>query len=227
MFFPVPVEVVGAPSRRVPPFANSVIIGMNVLLYALGVSWNWGVGRGTTLFTVLTYAFAHADVLHLLGNMWILWLFGNAVNARIGNRLYALTYFGIALALGCIAWLFSDGVLVGSSGAIYGVVAMATMLLAGTRVRVFYVALIPMTLFIGLIEKPRHWLEWLLRWDHFSFLTLFAIFFVPLLELWGLWRWSVAGHLNWTQLGHLAGFVLGIVAVLLLPLQVTLRRAAA
>jgi len=66
----------------------------------------------------------HGGLLHLLGNMWFLWLFGNAVCAKVGN----LKYLGLYVLLGVIAGvthlLFSDGSAVGASGAINGVVGM-------------------------------------------------------------------------------------------------------
>ena len=122
-----------------------------------------------------------------------------------------------------VAWLFSKGVLVGSSGAIYGVVAMATMLLPAARVEVYYIALFPFTVLIGVFKQPPYWLGWILRWDRFSMMTLCAILIVPVLELWGLWRWSVMGHISWTHLGHLFGFILGISAVLLLPMRISMK----
>jgi len=225
MFFPIPTKIIGASKRRVPPLSNSLLIAANVLFFILGFSWSWGVGGGNSIITILTYSFVHADIFHLVTNMWVLWLFGNVVNERIGSWYYLICYFGISIGLGCSAWLFSNGLLVGSSGAIFGIVAISTLLLPGTRIRFCYVALFPITLLIGLINRPRHWLEWILRWGNFSFMTLFAIFLVPIIEMWGLWRWSMIGHLNWTHLGHLFGFLFGIVAVLLLPKHVSMKKS--
>ena len=84
MFFPAPTRISGLHGGKTPPAANSFLIATNVLLFVCGFNWQWGVGSGRSIFTALTYAFVHADVLHLLGNMWILWLFGNAVNRRVG-----------------------------------------------------------------------------------------------------------------------------------------------
>ncbi|MEZ5944873.1 MAG: rhomboid family intramembrane serine protease [Planctomycetaceae bacterium] len=227
MFFPVPTKITGGPSRRVPPLANSLLIAVNVFCWGFGVSANWGVGAGSSPITILTYAFVHAGPLHLLANMWVLYLFGNAVNHRIGNTLYLVSYLGIAILLGLFARIFSSGLLIGASGAIYGVIAMATLLLAGTRVVLHYVAVFPVTLLVGLACKPRHGLDWILRWDHFSFRTLYAIALVPFLEIWGLWRWwSLLGVVSWTHLGHLFGFFVGIAAVLCLPLRVSMRMQA-
>lgn len=227
MFLPVPTRLEGAPGGIVPPRANCLLIAANVLLFFLGFSWEWGVHAGGSPLAIITHAFVHANALHLLGNMWILWVFGNAVNRRVGDGLYLVSYFSVAAAVGLTAWLFSSGLLVGSSGAISGVVAMATLLLAGTRTSVYYVAMLPITLLIGFLRRPTHWLQWLLRWDHFAFPTLYAILIVPGIELWGLWSWYRCGHLSWTNLAHLLGFVFGIGVVLLLPSRVSLKMAAA
>jgi membrane associated rhomboid family serine protease len=227
MFLPVPTRLEGAPGGVVPPRANSLLIATNVLLYFLGFSWHWGVQAGGSPLAIITHAFVHANAWHLLGNMWILWVFGNAVNRRVGDSLYLVSYLAVAAAVGLTAWFLSDGLLVGSSGAIFGVVAMATMLLAGTKTSVYYIAMLPVTVLIGLLRRPNHWLQWLLRWDHFAFPTLYAIVIVPAIELWGLWCWHLSGHLSWTNLAHLLGFVFGIGVVLLLPPGVSLKPAAA
>lgn len=226
MFFPVPVDVSNQRARQFPPLPNCTLIAVNVLIFGCGFSWSWGVGKGSSPLSIFTYSFVHADVWHLLGNMWILWVFGNSVNTRIGNRYYIISYFGISMTLGLFAWLFSHGVLIGSSGAIFGVIAMASMLLSGTTLRIYYVAVLPITLLIALFKRPLHWLQWLVRWDEFNMLTMWAFVIVPIMELWGLWRWSLGGQLNWTHLGHLAGFLLGIVAVLWLPTRVSIGHTA-
>jgi membrane associated rhomboid family serine protease len=227
MFFPIPTSIQHGPSGRTPPLANSVIIAINVLLYCLGFSAAWGVGRGSSPLGILTHGFVHAGFLHLLGNMWLLQLFGNAVNRRLGNELYTLCYLGIVVSVGLCGWIAADGILVGSSGAIYGVMGIATLLLPAARVRVYYVALFPITLIVGLFQRPAHWLGWVIRWDHFSCLMLWAIALVPMIELFGLWSWYRVGLWSWNHLAHLLGFGFGFLAVLLLPTRVSMRPATA
>jgi membrane associated rhomboid family serine protease len=77
----------------------------------------------------LTYMFVHGSFLHLAGNMYMLWLFGPRVEHQWSPGAFARFY----LLCGIGAWLtyllFSrDGLLIGASGALYGVmVAYATM----------------------------------------------------------------------------------------------------
>jgi membrane associated rhomboid family serine protease len=70
----------------------------------------------------ITSSFLHGGVMHLLGNMWFLWVFGNAVNYKFGHWQYAALYLTCALAGGMSHYLATDNIpVVGASGAIYGV----------------------------------------------------------------------------------------------------------
>jgi membrane associated rhomboid family serine protease len=76
-------------------------------------------------WTFLTYMFVHAGLLHLLGNMLMLFVFGSAVENRMGSRTFILYY----LLCGVGAAIFSLGLsgimqvspFVGASGAVLGV----------------------------------------------------------------------------------------------------------
>lgn len=226
MFFPVPTRIRHDRDDSPIPWANSLLIAVNVVVFSLGGRTELAVGPGSSWLTVVTYSFAHAGIAHLLGNMWMLWIFGNAVNRRLGNGLYLLTYLGVAAFLGVVARLFCTGFLIGSSGAIFAVVAVAVMLLPSALVDVFYVAVFPLTLLIGLFRKPKEWVGWFLQWDSVSVYVLWFLLLVPVIELWGLWRWhSGSGTWNWTHLVHLLGFVGGIAAVLLMPTRITMKRS--
>jgi membrane associated rhomboid family serine protease len=219
MFFLIPVRVQGSSSREAIPFANGLIVVLNVLAFALGRSPYWCVGPGTGLASVVTYAFAHASYWHLAGNMWILLVFGNAVNRRLGNVLYGLAYFGTVLAMGVGIRLLSNGYLMGSSGAIFAVIAMFVLLMPGKLIDLYYLAIFPVSLLCGLLHRPPHWVFWFIRWDHFSVRALWAILIVPLLEIWGLFWWGW----NWTNLAHLLGFMCGVAAVLIMPAKITMN----
>jgi membrane associated rhomboid family serine protease len=70
----------------------------------------------------------HAGLLHLAGNMLFLWIFGNALCAKIGNLKYILLYVLFGLAAGITHRLFASGPVLGASGAINGVVGMYLVL---------------------------------------------------------------------------------------------------
>lgn len=66
----------------------------------------------------------HAGLLHLLGNMFFLWVFGNAVCAKLGNIVYLPVYLLLGALAGLAHLAFQGGAAVGASGAINGVVGM-------------------------------------------------------------------------------------------------------
>ena len=79
---------------------------------------------GQQWLTVLTHMFMHGGVLHLLGNMWFLWIFGGNVEDRLGSIRFGLFYLavgGAAAAAQVVAGPSSALPMVGASGAISGV----------------------------------------------------------------------------------------------------------
>ena len=87
--------------------------------------------------------------MHLAANMWVLWLFGNPVNRRIGNFYYVLSYLGTAVSLGVIYWFCGSRPLVGSSAVIFAILFLFMMLMPSATIRVGYLALAPLTLIVA------------------------------------------------------------------------------
>lgn len=223
MFFFLPLDLKQAGAGARLPLANAALVAINVIAYCLGLSLGWAVGPGTGLWSVLTYGFAHASVWHLAGNMWVLLVFGNPVNRRLGHAWYLLAYLGTLVALGLFARLCIGGYLVGASGAIFAIIVIALMLMPAARLEIGYFALFPITLLIALVSRPQEWLYLLIRWGSFSVRALWALCIVPLMEVWSLF-WS---GWNWTNGGHLLGMFCGVAVVLLLPTRITMPRRAA
>jgi membrane associated rhomboid family serine protease len=221
MFFPIPMKLSNHRTGRSLPAANVGLVFVNVLFYLWASPETCWVGPGTGLLTVLTYGFVHAGFAHLLFNMWALWVFGNAVNRRVGNGMYLTAYLGAIVSIGLVAKLFSGGHLLGASGGVFAVAAMAALLMPSARVLFHYIALFPLTLMIGLGKRPEYPLFWFIRWGTFAIPAVSGLVLVPVLELMGL---IASGTWHWTHLAHLLGFVAGIAAVLLLPPQVSMRR---
>jgi membrane associated rhomboid family serine protease len=105
--------------------------------------------------TIFTAMFLHAGFLHLLGNMWFLWIFGDNVEDRMGR----LKFLGFYLVTGCIGAVAqsllmpgSTGYMVGASGAVAGVLGGYFLLFPRARVStlllVFRVS-IPAWVFLG------------------------------------------------------------------------------
>jgi len=73
--------------------------------------------------SAVTSAFAHANLIHLAGNMLFLWVFGNAVNYKFRQAGYLGLYFLVAWVAGMAHYLLAGSPLMGASGAINGVMA--------------------------------------------------------------------------------------------------------
>lgn len=100
-----------------------------------GVACLMDPGRQTP--HVLTSMFLHGSWMHLLGNMWFLWLFGNNVEDAMTRARFVVFYLACGLAaalLQVVANPASMIPMVGASGAISGV--MGAYLLLFPRVRV-------------------------------------------------------------------------------------------
>lgn len=155
------------------PWVNHALIVLCVLVFVLGPS----VQRFALLpaeisglgavpedwhglhwsLRLLSYAFLHADIWHLLGNLIILWVFGDNVEDAMGHARYLLFFVLCAMAGGLAEALFTASPelpIVGASGAIAGV--MAAYLLMHPRARILILAafrfpvIAPASLFVGL-----------------------------------------------------------------------------
>lgn len=108
---------------------------------------------GLTWEAVLTSIFLHGGWMHLIGNMWFLWIFGNNVEDAMGHVRFVAFYLlcGIAAALAQIAADPASTIpMVGASGAIGGVLGAYLVLHPQARVLV----LIPLGFFTRLIYVP-------------------------------------------------------------------------
>ncbi len=109
------------------------------------------------LASMLSAMFAHGGWLHLLGNMWFLYMVGCNLEDRWG-RWQFLTFYGVA---GCIAALTFTGLhpeeaqpLVGASGAVAGAMGAFMVCFARTRVKMFYVYALMITPRWGTFSAP-------------------------------------------------------------------------
>jgi membrane associated rhomboid family serine protease len=85
----------------------------------------------TPVLTLVSYQFLHADIIHILGNMIFLWVFGDDVEEATGRWRFLAFYLLCGIVGGlAFAWsaAHSDGPLIGASGSIAGVVVAYLML---------------------------------------------------------------------------------------------------
>jgi membrane associated rhomboid family serine protease len=150
------------------------------------------------LLSVLSAMFLHGGLLHLLGNMLFLFVFGNNVEDRLGRVRYLFFYLacGYAATYGfALANPTSQETLVGASGAIAGVLGAYLVLFPRARVT----SLIPFLFFIPI---------WLPAW-----VVLGSWFVLQWLYFQGAGTAQGAGV---AYLAHVVGFVVGVVLVILL-----------
>ncbi len=163
--------------------------------------------------SVVTSMFLHADLFHLLGNMIFLAVFGDNVEDRLGKLRYALFYLaGGVIAAGSYVVLQPDSIvpLIGASGAVAAILGAYLILSPGARVLTY----VPFPLYLLALLIPgiriRVWF------------VIFAIVKMPAWLLLGGWlayqflavRSPDAGNIAYEA--HIAGFVAGIVLLLVL-----------
>jgi len=149
--------------------------------------------------TLVSSMFLHGSWMHVIGNMWYLWIFGDNVEDRVGHGRFIIFYLlcGAAAAFGQIL-IDPTSTLptIGASGAIAGVMGAYFVLYPQSRV----LTLIPLIIFWEIVELP-------------------AIF---LLGFWFLMQLFSAGAIAVTAstsgggvafAAHVAGFVCGVAGV--------------
>ncbi len=152
---------------------------------------------GRQVSHVFTSMFLHGSWMHLLGNMWFLWIFGNNIEDSMGHARFVVFYVlsGVAAALVQVAVNPASGIpMVGASGAISGV--MGAYLVLYPRVRVW--TLVPIGFFLTSIALPA-W-TMLLYWMAIQFVS----------GLVGLFGMEQGGVAFWA---HIGGFVAGLVLI--------------
>ena len=167
---------------RRTPYANYVLIAINAVAFLLtyyphegGAVREWA--QNLQLYPAvwrywqfLTYAFLHGGFMHIIGNMYFLYIFGNNVNDKLGNTKYTVFYLLGAIASGVGHTAMNGDAAVqairvdamtamivpvptlGASGAVAAVTGAFLVLYPKTLITVLY-----FFIFIGTIELPALW----------------------------------------------------------------------
>ena len=180
---------------------------LNSLVMQFGVIPRAEIGllTGTPVFSpvgafvpILTSMFLHASWGHVIGNMWMLYLFGDNIEDYLGHFNYLIFYLlsGVAASLTHILFNANSPIpSIGASGAIAGVMGAYLVLYPRARVLTW--------LFIVIVPFPA-WL-WLVIWASEQFLSG-AASIVQTSQTSGIAFWA-----------HVGGFVTGILMVKLFP----------
>jgi len=205
------------------PVVTVILIVINVLVFLFEISLEpysrnefinaYGLVPDQFSFhAVLTSMFLHGGWLHLLGNMWFLWIFGDNIEDILGSAKYLLFYLlcGAAAAMAqVLANPDSRIAMVGASGAIAGVMGAYMVKFPHSRI----LSLVTIIFFFTTIEVP-------------AWLMLIWWFFIQFFNGVGtIGRSHVSEGGGIAFLAHVGGFVAGIGLIYLLaPRQRYTRR---
>lgn len=148
---------------------------------------------------IFTSMFMHGGLMHILGNMWFLWVFGDNIEDRMGHFRFLVFYLlgGVAAALTQgLVFASTDAPMVGASGAISAVLGAYILLFPGATVLSL----------VGWIPLPIPAFIYLGYWAVIQLLQNFA---------------GIEGIAFWA---HIGGFIFGMVLVRAFVLPQASRR---
>lgn len=155
-------------------------------------------GPSLIYLTIFSSMFMHGSIVHLLGNMLFLWIFGNNVEDYLGRKKYFLFYLICGIAAACTQIVFnpdSKVPMVGASGAIAGVLGAYSMLFPRAKITTVIIFIF----FIRLIKLP-------------AIIVLgFWIIYQFLYGISSLAATTGEGGVAW--FAHIGGFITGIILI--------------
>ena len=199
MFFPYKDDN----PRVLFPFVTYGVIGLNILVFwaqffVYGnerlISTFAFVPYEFKLFTIFTSMFMHGGLMHIIGNMWFLYIFGDNVESILGHVRFLLFYLFCGIGAAVAQFLIqpdSTTPMVGASGAIAGVLGAYMIKFPKARVHVLAVIFI----FITTIVVPAQ-------------LVLGLWFLMQLSGGLGSLGFDTTGGIAW--FAHIGGFIVGI-----------------
>ncbi len=203
------------PSKHYP-IVNNTLIGINIVIFLVQIfqgtdlglfiyfyslipahytvpGFSPDVSQGHKLFAFISFMFLHGGWMHLIGNMWSLYIFGDNVEDQLGSMRYLVFYILCGLASGLFHLIFnfhSTVPTIGASGAIAGVMGAYFILYPHSKI----LTLIPIIFIPLFLEIPA-----------FIFLGIWLV--LQLLNAAG----SSAGASGIAWWAHIGGFIFGIV----------------
>jgi membrane associated rhomboid family serine protease len=211
------------------PFVNLTLILANALafLYELRMDpatleefiFAWGLiparfisDSSNAWTTIFSSMFLHGGWFHIINNMWVLFIFGDNVEARMGKIRYLVFYLlsGVAAGLLQIYVLPSSLVpMIGASGAVAGVLGAYLILFPHSRIA----SLVPILFIFTIVEIPA---------------ILFLVFWFVSQLYSGWFALQGGGESGIAWWAHIGGFVFGLIMVFLFrrrtPYHIDYRR---
>jgi len=174
------------------------------------ITWNYAFHPyHPSNVSYLTANFLHAGWLHLIFNMWFLWLAGVVLEDAWGRIVYPIFY----LICGALAMVVHGGVFRGSFVPVVGASGAIAGLMGG---------------FLARFPKTKIKLAWLILFRFYKFYVP-AYIILPLWLMiqvfWGIWTGAAGGVAYWAHVGGFAFGMLGAVALRFSGLEHTLDQA--
>ncbi len=144
------------------------------------------------IFSFISFMFLHGSILHVLGNMWMLYIFGDNIEDSMGPFRYLIFYISCGLLSGLTHLYFnfySNLPTIGASGAIAGVMGAYFILYPHAKI----LTLIPIIIIPWIVEIP-------------AFFFLIFWFLLQILNAAG--SSGQAGGIAWWA--HIGGFIFGM-----------------
>ena len=212
------------------PFVNYFIIGLNAIVFLfeqsvefenprafVALMYEFGVvprhvthalggeqfSLAAAFLPMLTSMFLHAGWMHVIGNMWFLWIFGDNVEDHLGHFKYLLFYLICGFAAAITHIVLNPGSslpTVGASGAISGVMGAYLLLYPRAKVLTLVVLIVFFTFW------------WLPAWIFLGY--WFLLQFLTGAQTIGQTGQATGGIAVWA---HVGGFVAGVVLIKLFP----------
>lgn len=160
-----------------------------------------GLSRGSTniydYIPIVSNLFLHGGWMHIIGNMWYLWIFGDNIEDWLGH----ISFVAFFLLNGIIANIshilldpFSPIPVIGASGAMSGVLGAYLILYPGARIK----TLVPIFIFLQVFEVP-------------------ALMFLGLWFFLQLQNSMLASGANIAWWAHIGGFLSGMILIKIFP----------
>lgn len=211
-----------APTKRFP-FVNLLFICFNIAIFIYEIKMGPMLNDFVTKNAIIPYKIIHPNILniidikkiifpfiismflhggwiHLIGNIWYLWIFGDNIEDRLGHFKYFLFYFFCGLIASLIHIIFNPNSqipCIGASGAIAGVLGAYLIMLPKTKI----VTIIPIFMFLKIVELP-------------AFLILFLWFAIQFLNgTTTIVASNTSGIAHWA---HIGGFLTGLFVISIL-----------
>ena len=185
------------PSQKIPPVVLNLII-INAIVFIAQLVFDSSLGLTNILalypynsglfkpYQLVTHMFAHGGFLHILFNMYALWIFGSVLERMWGPKKFLIFYLVCGLAAGLTQMFFvTNAPAIGASGAIMGLLAAFAYTFPNTE---FFIIPFPFPI------KAKY------------MAAIFAAY-----DLFG----GFAGGDNVAHFAHLGGLVMGLILVII------------